>query len=131
MAMCAAAGERAAVSSSARIVGTIRAAATALLTAGTVLAVAAPALAQQRDAGDEPGAPMSMPAVIVVFVGVPLLIVGIIYVLTYMPLWRQRTGALMRVTTAPTWINGPTSPPAPGGDTVAPGPARGGASATW
>lgn len=129
MAMCAAADGRAAVSSGVRIVSTALAAAT--VTAGAVLASSAPALAQQRDAGDEPGAPMSMLAVLVVFVGVPLLIVGIIYVLVYMPLWRQRTGALMRVTTAPTWINGPGSPSAPTGDAVAPGPARGGASATW
>jgi len=129
MAMCAAADGRAAVNSGVRIVSTALAAAT--VTAGAVLALSAPALAQQRDAGDEPGAPMSMLAVLVVFVGVPLLIVGIIYVLIYMPLWRQRTGALMRVTTAPTWINGPGSPSSPTGDAVAPGPARGGASATW
>jgi len=100
---------------------------------GTValLAPALPALAQQRDAGDEPGAPMSVPAVIVVFIGVPLLISAVTYALVYLPAWRQRTGALMRTGTAPTWFNGPSVQAAEAAAPVGDLARRGGASATW
>ena len=74
-----------------------------------LLTISQPAFAEIRDDGDEPGVAISGAATVALFIGFPLLIVGLITVAILAPQWsrkaRRESGFVSHTETW--WLNGP------------------------
>jgi hypothetical protein len=74
-----------------------------------LLIISQPAFAAIRDDGDEPGVAISGAATVALFIGFPLLIVGLITVAILAPQWsrkaRRESGFVSHTETW--WLNGP------------------------
>ena len=74
-----------------------------------LLTISQPAFAVIRDDGDEPGVAISGAATVALFIGFPLLIIGLITVAILAPQWsrkaRRESGFVSHTETW--WLNGP------------------------
>jgi hypothetical protein len=74
-----------------------------------LLTISQPAFAEIRDDGDEPGVAISGAATVALFIGFPLLIIGLITVAILAPQWsrkaRRESGFVSHTETW--WLNGP------------------------